>query len=168
MSDDSDLVVYETEAQRRERIARQNSLYEWRKKRSRNRARTQSVRSEVMCRANQQCEICRFDFWCVLNVHHIVPVSQGGSARRKNLISLCPNCHALIHHYGNGVHDPSDPDRVRGVMSAGYTEKQALALLLVASRRAAVRDDGTIYPYRAPEDKTRYVLIESEFEEAMI
>lgn len=29
--------------------------------------------------------------------HHIIPLSMGGSNRRKNLIAICGNCHAIIH-----------------------------------------------------------------------
>ena len=31
-------------------------------------------------------------------VHHIVPISRGGTHARDNLMSLCRSCHAKIHH----------------------------------------------------------------------
>jgi len=31
-------------------------------------------------------------------VHHIVPVSKGGTHERSNLMSLCQSCHNKIHH----------------------------------------------------------------------
>lgn len=31
-------------------------------------------------------------------VHHIVPVSKGGTHDRNNLMSLCRSCHNKIHH----------------------------------------------------------------------
>ena len=31
-------------------------------------------------------------------VHHIVPISQGGTHARDNLMSLCRSCHTKIHH----------------------------------------------------------------------
>jgi 5-methylcytosine-specific restriction protein A len=30
-------------------------------------------------------------------VHHIVPLSEGGSNEEKNLMSLCRSCHEKIH-----------------------------------------------------------------------
>lgn len=31
-------------------------------------------------------------------VHHILPISQGGTHARNNLMSLCQSCHTKIHH----------------------------------------------------------------------
>ena len=31
-------------------------------------------------------------------IHHIVPLSRGGTHDRSNLISLCRSCHNKIHH----------------------------------------------------------------------
>lgn len=43
-------------------------------------------------------DACRFcPFTVCLEVHHIVPVSEGGSDRISNLITLCPNHHAMAH-----------------------------------------------------------------------
>lgn len=38
------------------------------------------------------CEICGWNK-ASRDVHHIVPISDGGSNEVSNLISLCPNCH---------------------------------------------------------------------------
>jgi 5-methylcytosine-specific restriction enzyme A len=55
------------------------------------------------------CVVCDFDFGRAygslgegyIHVHHIVPVSQlGGSYRinpAKDLVPICPNCHAMVH-----------------------------------------------------------------------
>jgi len=34
----------------------------------------------------------------VEEVHHIIPVSKGGTHARDNLMSLCQSCHNKIHH----------------------------------------------------------------------
>ena len=34
----------------------------------------------------------------VEEVHHKVPISQGGTHARSNLMSLCKSCHTKIHH----------------------------------------------------------------------
>lgn len=34
----------------------------------------------------------------VAEVHHILPVSRGGTHAESNLMSLCQSCHNKIHH----------------------------------------------------------------------
>ena len=41
----------------------------------------------------------------VLDIHHIILRSEGGSNSNDNLIVLCPNCHALFHR---GLIDKSE------------------------------------------------------------
>lgn len=45
------------------------------------------------------CELCFKDGRSILadEVHHILPVSKGGSHDRSNLMSLCKSCHTKIH-----------------------------------------------------------------------
>ena len=59
--------------------------------------------------------ICGFDFEKTygeigkgfIHVHHIVPVSEIGESYRvdyeKDLIPVCPNCHAMLHRKGGSV-----------------------------------------------------------------
>lgn len=46
------------------------------------------------------CELCEKKgvFVEAEEVHHIIPVSQGGTHARENLKSLCKSCHTKIHH----------------------------------------------------------------------
>ena len=41
-----------------------------------------------------RCEICSYTD--ALDVHRIVPKNEGGEYTIDNVITLCPNCHALI------------------------------------------------------------------------
>ena len=62
-----------------------------------------------------KCSICGFDFEKTygeigkgfIHVHHIVPVSEIGESYRvdyeKDLIPVCPNCHAMLHRKGGSV-----------------------------------------------------------------
>ncbi len=52
-------------------------------------------------------------------IHHIKPVSQGGSTRLDNMVPVCWDCHQKIHHHGwqirtslDGIHTLHPPDRV--------------------------------------------------------
>lgn len=46
------------------------------------------------------CEMCLKEgrLTPVQEVHHIIPISQGGTHARSNLMSLCQSCHTKIHH----------------------------------------------------------------------
>lgn len=46
------------------------------------------------------CEMCLKEgrFVKVEEVHHIVPLSRGGTNDESNLMSLCRSCHEKIHH----------------------------------------------------------------------
>lgn len=68
-----------------------------------------------------RCSICGFDFAAqygelgmgIIHVHHLRELSRIGIRYRvnptKDLLPVCPNCHAVIHASG----DPLDPERVR-------------------------------------------------------
>ena len=45
------------------------------------------------------CELCQADgkLVPVEEVHHKIPLAEGGTHARNNLISLCKSCHARIH-----------------------------------------------------------------------
>lgn len=45
------------------------------------------------------CEMCLKEgrLTPVEEVHHILPISQGGDHRESNLMSLCQSCHTKIH-----------------------------------------------------------------------
>lgn len=43
------------------------------------------------------CENCGFDVKEVLDIHHIIPKALGGSNESDNKVTLCANCHRMIH-----------------------------------------------------------------------
>jgi 5-methylcytosine-specific restriction endonuclease McrA len=51
-----------------------------------------------------------------LEVHHIVPVSDGGSDEPHNLILLCAECHAEAHRRREAF------DRYRSLINGGAAE----------------------------------------------
>lgn len=42
------------------------------------------------------CQVCSFVFRPLLQVHHVVPLTEGGDNQLVTV--LCPTCHKLIHH----------------------------------------------------------------------
>ena len=53
------------------------------------------IRSNILKRDNHACCNCRYTK--KLHVHHIVPLSRGGTNNETNLITLCEKCHIMIH-----------------------------------------------------------------------
>lgn len=50
-------------------------------------------------RSHPLCEMCLKEgrYIAVEEVHHIVPVSKGGTHEERNLMALCRSCHTKIH-----------------------------------------------------------------------
>lgn len=71
--------------------------------------RSNSARTKCIDRHGYTCIVCGMDFSKVygeigkdfIHVHHIVPISKIGKAYRinptKDLVPICPNCHAMLH-----------------------------------------------------------------------
>ena len=86
--------------------------------------RTESCRSAT--EAQRQILIARYGgcFHCkahpaLCQIHHIRPVSQGGSTRLDNMVPVCWDCHQRIHHHKwqirttGGVHTLHPPGRMQ-------------------------------------------------------
>ena len=54
-----------------------------------------SIRNEALVRDGYKCGNCSSSD--NLHVHHIIPVSKGGSSELGNLRTLCEDCHKLLH-----------------------------------------------------------------------
>ena len=85
--------------------------------------RTESKRTAT--EAQRQILLARYGgcFHCkahpaLCQIHHIRPVSHGGSTRLDNMVPVCWDCHQKIHHHKwrirttNGVHTLHPPGRV--------------------------------------------------------
>jgi hypothetical protein len=80
--------------------------------------RDPAVRAWVAVRAQGSCELCRaIAPFCndhgepFLEVHHVVPLAEGGADTVDNAVALCPNCHRRVHH-------ASDRSQVRQSLEA--------------------------------------------------
>jgi 5-methylcytosine-specific restriction endonuclease McrA len=75
------------------------------KQRKENQVRT-NHRQEILERDGNACVRCGVsasDGEAELIIHHIAPVSEGGSAEPENLATLCSGCHSSAHdEYGSG------------------------------------------------------------------
>lgn len=71
--------------------------------------RNPTARSKCLAHYGYKCTVCSFDFeefygsigQSFIHVHHIVPLSETGGEYEldpvKDLVPVCPNCHAMIH-----------------------------------------------------------------------
>jgi predicted restriction endonuclease len=62
-----------------------------------NRNGIKKCRRQIIKICGNKCYICGNGFWQILQVHHLLPVNEGGDSGLENLIVLCPNCHATVH-----------------------------------------------------------------------
>ena len=56
----------------------------------------EEIRIRILKRDSFTCCNCG-DADTILHVHHVVPLSSGGTSTDSNLISLCENCHISVH-----------------------------------------------------------------------
>lgn len=59
-------------------------------------ANWEEIREEVIEENNHECIGCQRTS-TPLEIHHVIPVSQGGSHAKSNLEPVCPDCHAAAH-----------------------------------------------------------------------
>lgn len=76
--------------------------------------RNPKARQECIKHHGYRCKVCGMDFQETygelgknfIHVHHIVPISTIGKEYKldpiNDLIPVCPNCHAMLHHSNNG------------------------------------------------------------------
>ena len=82
--------------------------------------RNREARDACIAHYGAKCAICGFDFQetygddfeGIIQVHHIVPISENGNEHVvdpiNDLIPVCPNCHVALHSKSGGVYDPDE------------------------------------------------------------
>jgi len=61
-----------------------------------------NVRYYVLARDNYTCQVCKKK-GKILQTHHIIYKSHGGSDRTDNLITVCTDCHTHENHQKDGI-----------------------------------------------------------------
>jgi hypothetical protein len=59
-----------------------------------------AVRDQVLVAAMHRCCLCP-EHHDVVDLHHVVQISEGGPNTEDNLMAVCPTCHAKIHRIRN-------------------------------------------------------------------
>jgi len=71
--------------------------------------RNNTLKNYVKRRSDYSCEMpnCHYrafkkiDGEAYIEVHHVIPLSEGGEDSVNNTVALCPNCHRKLHYAGN-------------------------------------------------------------------
>ena len=63
-------------------------------------SRWQRLRAQALSRDGKRCRRCGASDR--LEAHHLVPVSEGGSDKLSNVVTLCRACHLDLHRRGAG------------------------------------------------------------------
>ena len=66
---------------------------------------------------NVPCEICGWDKTS-RDLHHILEVSNGGTNEISNIVSVCPNCHRMIHNNLISKNDLEKIAKIRTISSS--------------------------------------------------
>ena len=61
-----------------------------------------NTRYFVLARDNYRCQVCK-KTGKILNTHHIIYLSNGGSNKADNLITVCTDCHTSKNHKKGGI-----------------------------------------------------------------
>lgn len=56
------------------------------------------INKKIYKKVNNVCRICKNEQYEVLDVHRIIPGEQGGEYVKGNVVSICSNCHRLVHN----------------------------------------------------------------------
>lgn len=72
-------------------------------------SRNNALRAFVKSRANYSCEMLDCDYIAFekengekyIEVHHLIPLAEGGEDSIANTVALCPTCHRKIHYSPN-------------------------------------------------------------------
>ena len=62
-----------------------------------------AVKTKVMLWSDRHCCLCKNVCGVNIEVHHIVPESEGGSNDIDNALPLCFNCHSEVHRYNRSA-----------------------------------------------------------------
>ena len=131
--------------------------------RVRSHARTKFIRRGVGGRDCGRCVACGFNVGVFVNVrHHIKPVAKGGDPWRQNIVTLCPNCHALVHRLSRSwwctVYQLRDSLLHYKDMSFG----RAFKLALFATEEVVIMDDRTILPrsHLCPDEILKHIELQ--------
>lgn len=55
------------------------------------------INKKIKKLVDKKCKFCKQSEYCVLDVHRIIPGSEGGEYTEHNTLTVCAVCHRKIH-----------------------------------------------------------------------
>lgn len=111
-------VAIEKIYEKREKIKknkRDELIKEYRNEISRN-------RENLINNHENKCDVCAMDYKQLLEIHHILPLQQGGNNSLDNISCLCPNCHSILHKFiSSYCHDSIDEEELHNWIAKNYS-----------------------------------------------
>lgn len=95
----------------------------------------QTNRSKILKEFGGKCQVCNLDINEFLEIHHILPITEGGNNEFYNLTVLCPTCHKALHVWRDQKNG-SEVINSHYINHISYEEYMRLADLLRESIRA--------------------------------
>lgn len=99
-----------------------------------------------------ECEICGMSYKPILQIHHILPVSNWGNNDSDNVICVCHNCHKTLHHIYHSL-KKSDDEALQAYIGIPYDIKGRI--WSVVETYAKKNDE--VYEYVNSYDDSDYV-----------
>lgn len=79
-------------------------------------------REYLMLSHNYKCDVCSMDYKQLLEIHHILPLQQGGNNSLDNISCVCPNCHSILHKLiSNYCHNSINKDELYNWIKRNYS-----------------------------------------------
>jgi hypothetical protein len=121
-----------------------------------------SLKHQVREKYNSRCYACGFSICTILRVHHLIPVSLGGTDKTENLVLLCPNCHTLVHLLSSKRFDNRE---VSDLLVSEHSQ-EAIGRITELSEeirqaRQRIRQSGNIWSADNPDGQSPYSIEEA-------
>ena len=70
-----------------------------------------------------KCNICDSEWTSILEIHHLIPLSLGGTNDIHNLIPLCPNCHRIVHMWRRSLNNHNHNSEINNNIEYLFPQK---------------------------------------------
>jgi len=82
------------------------------------------LRTQVLDRDSKICKLCHHGIDSKkMQIHHIIPLSDGGDDTINNLITLCAQCHSDVHKEGYHYYVNTFKSYTKEMEKAGWSER---------------------------------------------
>ena len=99
------------------------------------------IKGQLLDRDNGKCRVCDLSWTPILIAHHIKPASEFGDGNPDNIITLCPNCHALVHFFRRKYNKCLNNDL--NIIMRELPEQMLKRIIDIADQKVQFLDNGS-------------------------